>query len=401
MEDINYKLQSEYKVDFASHEVKKQIATAEDISVVLIEKWKRRLDLENPDEIEGIYVEAKKEGLFDRAKETRELIFGKDIHFYGVCYMWDMCVNSCIYCPASVENREESGFENRELTVEQTIEDTKSVMEDGHTHICYLTGEDPGGHPAETLVEYLIAIDSLGLDEIILNIGPQTTRDFAVLREVVKRTSLQFRVFQETYNRRTYARNHPWGPKKDYDFRVQSQERALEAGFDNVGLGVLFGLHRFPIKEIEAIKKHAIRLKVRCGKLPARICLPSVSLSKNLKNKVPYDLPRGEYDSDGNLIKKNAYEMLNELIYALSRIAMPLVSIVSSERNQKGMLEILDHYATCTTLNVHPGVGDNMKYHSGEIDETLHFEQATSYPRNPEETIKNMRLKGFNPIINL
>lgn len=401
MGDTKYSPQSEYKVDVESSGVRKQIAAVENIFTKLIEKWKKRLELENPEEIEGVYLEASREGLFDMAKETRELIFGKDIHFYGVCYLWDHCINSCIYCPDSVENRKASAFENLELTVEQAIEDTKAVMEDGHMHICYLTGEDPIGHPAETMVKYLVAIDNLGLDEIILNIGAQTIDDFRILRKAVQNTSLQFRVFQETYNRKTYAREHPEGPKKDYDFRVQSQERALEAGFDNVGLGVLFGLHRFPMEEIEGLRKHAEGLKRKYHKLPARVCLPSASLVKHLKNKVQYLLPKGEYDRDGNLVKKNVYEMFNELVYALSRIGMPLVSIVSSERDQKGMLEILDNYATCTTLNVHPGVGDNLRYHREIVDTTLHFEQAASYSRDPEETIRSMKLRGFNPVIKL
>ena len=45
---------------------------------------------------------------------------------------------------------------------------------------------------------------------------------------------------------------------------------------------------------------------------------------------------------------------------------MPTINIVSSERDGPAMLRILDKYATCTTLNVHPGVGDNAKIFPGD-----------------------------------
>jgi len=72
-------------------------------------------------------------------------------------------------------------------------------MEDGHTHICYLTGDWPGcGLYPRTIAPYLKTFDKLGLDEIILNVEPQTLEGFKIMRAAVKKTPLQFRVFQET-----------------------------------------------------------------------------------------------------------------------------------------------------------------------------------------------------------
>ena len=211
--------------------------------------------------------------------------------------------------------------------------------------------------------------------------------------------SLQFRVFQETYNKDIYSQMHPKGPKADYNFRIQSQARALKAGFDNVGLGVLLGLNKLPLEESESLRIHAENIKKDFGKYPIRICLPSANELANLGVSIPFILKKGKY-SYGKLIKKESYEKFNELVYALTRLAMPQINIVSSERDTPAMLEILDKYATCTTLNVHPGVGENAKVFQ-KIEgkcKKIHFEQTTTFPRNPESVIRRMKKCGYNPI---
>ena len=82
---------------------------------------------------------------------------------------------------------------------------------------------------------------------------------------------------------------------------------------------------------------------------------------------------------------------------------MPTISTVSSERDPPGMLKILDAYATNTTLDVHPGVGDNIIHHRAKSEELgkkyeskaieVHFEQATVFPRDPKNTIEDMEKK--------
>ena len=345
----------------------------------------------------------------------RELFFDKDIHFYGVVYLWDKCTNYCIYCPGSVQNREKAieqgkAYPLRELSVKEAIEDTKAVMEDGHTHMCYLTGTWPGyGLYPKKIVPYLKEFDKLGLTEIILNIPPQTLEGFKTIRKAVKKTSLQFRVFQETYNREVYGMVHIAGPKSNFDFRLESQARALKAGFDNVGLGALFGLNRYPIEEIDGLMNHANNLKRRFGKYPIRVCLPTANFLEGIGVSIPYTLERGEYNNYGELIKPNLYELFDELIYALARLAMPNINIVSSERDPPGILKILDKYATCTTLDVHPGVGGNIEHHKSKSERLnkrykseareVHFEQASVFPRDPESTVLDMIKRGYNPIL--
>jgi len=413
--NMTYDFKKEVRANLNSTSVKREIEKARKAYDSFSKRYMYKLDLKNPKSVKKVYNDAEKLGIFKQAKEIRELIFGKDMEFYGVVYLWDKCCNYCIYCPGSVQNREKAIKEGkeyplRELSVEEAIEDTKAVMKDGHTHVCYLTGEWPGvGLYPKKMANYLEELDKLGLKEIILNIPPQTTEGFKIMKKAVKKTSIQFRVFQETYNPDVFARVHIAGPKSDYKFRIESQERALEAGFDNVGLGTLFGLNRYPLEEIEGLKSHAERIKKRYKKQPSRVCLPSANFLEGIGCSIPYILERGEYDKYGEIIKRNNYELFDELMYALTRLAMPTLSIVSSERDPPGMLKILDQYATCTTLNVHPGVGDNIEFHKRKSEELghkyksknreVHFEQATVFPRDAQDTLEEMKIRGYSPIL--
>ncbi|MBU1704714.1 MAG: hypothetical protein KJ922_05090 [Nanoarchaeota archaeon] len=401
-----YHPEIEYHVDITQPDVQAKIKEATIFYQDFLIRFSRKLDFENTRSISEVYKKAQEMGIFEKAQEMRELIFGKDIHFYGVSYLWDACINHCKYCPGSVPNRKktiESGddYPLRELSVDQAVADTLAVMGYGHTHMCYLSGSAPGRERLpEKIVPFLERFDQLGLDEIILNIEPATEEGFRKMRGAVKDTALQFRVFQETYCRETYASMHPKGPKSDYDFRRQSQARAIKAGFDNVGIGVLFGLHRFPLEEVESLRQHAEELENIHGKMPARVCLPSANELANIGVQIPYFLKRGVY-SDGReeIIVSRDYEKFTELVYAFARLAMPTINIVSSERDGPAMLRILDRYATCTTLNVHPGVGDNAHVFPCNGHKQTHFEQATTFPRDPHKAVEDMKSRAYNPLI--
>jgi len=412
---MKYNPEKEIKADLKNPKIQKEISDAKETYKKFAKKFLNKLDLSNPKSVKEAYEEAKKQGIFEKAQKIRELIFGKDIHFYGVSYLWDKCCNYCIYCPGSCQNREKAikqgkEYPLRELSVAEAVEDTKAVMKDGHTHMCYLTGTWPGnGLFPQKMAKYLEVFDKLGLTEIILNIPPQTLDGFKIMRKAVKKTSIQFRVFQETYNKEQYGKVHIAGPKSNYEFRIESQERALEAGFDNVGLGALFGLHKFPIEEINGIQEHAEKIKKKFGKYPIRVCLPTANFLEGIGVSVPYTLERGEYDKFGEITKPKVYELFDELIFALGRLAIPTINLVSSERDPPGILKTLDKYATCTTLDVHPGVGDNIEHHKTKSEKLkkeykseareVHFEQATVFPRDSKSTIEDMKSRGYNPIL--
>lgn len=410
-----YLPQSEWKVDIHIPEVKDKIEEWQSLYNEFMSKFWEKLDFENPISIWEVYEKAQKMWIFKKAKELRELIFWKDMHFYWVVYLWDWCINDCSFCPWSKTNKakakkEGKVYETRKLTPQQWLQETMKVMKDWHSHVCFLTGSNYPNMMAKHLIPYLKVLDTLWLEEIILNIEPPTQEWFEQIRAAVKNTSLQFRVFQETYDKDTYARlMNPNNrdpkkiPKADYQFRYDSQKRALKAWFENVWLWVLFWLSRFPLKEIEALKKHNEELENEFWRQAIRLCLPSANEISNIGIKIPFFMERWEYKNGRKeLVEKKNYEKLNELLYALTRLAMPTMNIVSSERDGEAMLNILDDYATCSTLWVRPWVGENTWiFDEKKQDDDVHFEQTTTFYRDPKKTAENMKKRWFTPILQI
>ncbi len=103
--DKKYDPDSEYHVDLENPEVKEKIEQAQKLYREFLQENFEKFDLSKEQSIDDVYNKAVEAGVFDKAKEIRELLFGKDVHFYGVSYLWDACVNHCHYCPGSVPNR--------------------------------------------------------------------------------------------------------------------------------------------------------------------------------------------------------------------------------------------------------------------------------------------------------
>ena len=78
---------------------------------------------------------------------------------------------------------------------------------------------------------------------INVNVAPLSVKEFKALKAAKIGT---YQIFQETYHHETYKKVHVGGKKMNYDWRATSLHRAMEAGIDDVGIGVLFGLFDYP-----------------------------------------------------------------------------------------------------------------------------------------------------------
>lgn len=377
---MSYSLKNEYVCDIQSPTVQREIASAKAVADNFLQRY-RMLKLGEDEFIQAAYQFAHKNGVLDQAANIRRLVFGNIMTTYGVSYISDSCVSGCTYCPIRRDARDtkhESVIKRRTLTVPEFIRDTEEILADGHTHICFLTGDGTltYKHP-ENLIPYLQALNVMPLKEIILNVTPQTIEVFEKWRAAAPEKSMQFRVFQETYNQTVYAQKHPFGPKKGYHFRRESQDRAMQAGFDNYGFGVLLGLNPYFLQEIEAIDRHAAEMTAKWQKVPARICLPGANELAGIDN-----------------VEKQIYicPEAMELAYALMRLKRPESSIVSSERDTPELLARLDRYASNRTVDVQPSVGGNFAQLSVK---GILLKQATVFPTAPDATSQRYADKGY------
>ena len=133
-------------------------------------------------------------------------------------------------------------------------------------------------------------------------------------------------MFQETYNKESYEKLHPTGPKHNYDYHTEAMDRAMEGGIDDVGLGVLFGLEMYRY-ELVGIIMHAEHLEAKFGVGRHTISVPRICPAD--------DIDPGEFT---NAISDEIFEK----IVAVIRIAVPYTGmIVSTRESQKTREKVL------------------------------------------------------------
>ena len=126
-----------------------------------------------------------------------------------------------------------------------------------------------------------------------------------------------YQLFQETYHRDTYHRVHVGGKKQDYDWRVTGMHRAMEAGIDDVGIGVLFGLFDWRF-EILAMLQHIRELERAHGVGPHTISLPRLEPASGSSMAEEPPMPVSDVD-----FRK---------IVAILRLAVPYTGMIMSTR---------------------------------------------------------------------
>lgn len=191
--------------------------------------------------------------------------FGRAIRLFAPLYLSNECINSCAYCGFAREN----AILRVTLEVEEVLKEARHLAKEGFRNILLVAGEHPkfvsNGY-IEKCVQALVA----EIPSISLEVGPMETADYVPL---VKAGAEGLVVYQETYHRETYAELHTFGPKKDYDWRLDCPERAYAAGFRRIGIAPLFGLWDWH-EEAVSLALHAEYLLKSCWKAHLTVSLP-------------------------------------------------------------------------------------------------------------------------------
>ena len=169
----------------------------------------------------------------DAAALTRRH-FGKTMRLFIPLYVSNTCVNACVYCGFARQNE----IPRRVLTFDEIKREAACLAAQGFRSILLVAGEHPRDVSTEFL-ESIIADLKPSFPSVVLEIAPQDTANY---RRLVAAGAEGLVNYQETYLPELYATLHPAGPKKNYDWRLQTPERAAEAGFSRVGIGALLGL---------------------------------------------------------------------------------------------------------------------------------------------------------------
>ena len=185
---------------------------------------------DNPDLLERI---------FSIAGKIKQHIYGNRIVIFAPLYVSDHCVNRCAYCSFNCAH----DYKRRKLTMEEVREEVKILEKMGHKRLALEAGEHPKECPIDYILEcietiYEMKFENGEIRRINVNIAATTIENYRKLKAAGIGTYI---LFQETYHEPSYERLHT-GPKKDFAWHLTAFDRAQEAGIDDVGGGVLFGL---------------------------------------------------------------------------------------------------------------------------------------------------------------
>ena len=255
------------------------------------------------------------ERIFSLAKEIKEKFYGGRIVLFAPLYLSNYCVNGCTYCPYHLKNKH---ICRKKLTQEEIAAEVTALQDMGHKRLAIETGEDPVMNPIEYVLESIKTIYGVkhkngSIRRVNVNIAATTVENYRKLKEVGIGTYI---LFQETYNKESYEKLHPTGPKHDYAYHTEAMDRAMDGGIDDVGLGVLFGLDSYRY-ELTGIIMHAEHLEAAKGVGPHTISIPRIR---------PAD------DIDPSEFTNAVPDDIFEKIAAVIRIAVPYTGMIVSTR---------------------------------------------------------------------
>ena len=314
--------------------------------------------------------------IYSLAGEIKKDIYGKRVVVFAPLYVSDYCVNNCVYCGYKRDNK----FNRRRLTMDEVAQEVKILEQMGHKRLALELGEDPVNAPIDYVLECLDTIyktqnNNGEIRRVNVNIAATTVENYKLLKEKGIGTYI---LFQETCHKPTYDKMHPKSLKGDYNYHLTAFDRAMEAGIDDVGAGVLFGLAD-PRFEVLGLMMHNAHLEEKFGVGFHTISVPRLQPANGVSlENYPHLL-------DDKMFKK---------IVAILRIAVPFTGLILSTRETPEMRkELLKYGVSQISAGSSTGVGGYKEREEGK--EVKQFK--TNDERSPIEILKELLSDGYIP----
>jgi 2-iminoacetate synthase len=226
---------------------------------------KPRLSLSNFAELISPAAAELLEPLSQRSQQLTRQRFGKVIRLFAPLYLSNECINNCKYCGFSRDN----AILRVTLSVDEVRREAQALADQGFRHLLLVAGEHPKFVSTGYLAECVAALHAT-IPSVSLEVGPMETAEY---RPLVAAGADGLVVYQETYDRAVYDELHTAGPKRNFDWRLDTAERAYAAGFRRLGIGALYGLADWR-HEALCVAAHAEYLLRHCWKAQLTISLP-------------------------------------------------------------------------------------------------------------------------------
>lgn len=352
-------------------------ASKEDIAKVLI-KAKKNEKLAPEDIAILLQIEDREQinEMYEIAGMIKESIYGNRVVVFAPLYISNYCVNNCVYCGYQRTN----DFTRRRLTMEEIQEEVKILEKMGHKRLALEAGEDPVNCDIDYVLDAINAIyntenENGAIRRINVNIAATSVENYQKLK---KQDIGTYILFQETYHKPTYEKMHPNSIKGDYEYHLTAFDRAMEAGLDDVGAGVLFGLYD-PKFEVLGLMLHNEYLENKFG-----VGFHTISFPR-LKKAEGMDLNTFPHLVDDDTFKK---------IVAITRITVPYTGIIMSTRESGEMRKALLKYGVSqVSAGSSTGVGGYKEREEGKNVDQFSVEDN----RSPLEVLKELVNDNYIP----
>jgi len=341
-------------------------------------KEMKGLDLEDVAVLTNIIDPMQLFELFETANHIKEKIYGKRLVIFAPLYVSNICSNECSYCAFRSKN---DLIVRRSLTQPEIVHKTELLIRQGHKRVLLVAGESYPNDDFQYVIDsiastYQAKVGEGEIRRVNVNIAPLEIAEFKLLRDA-KIGSYQ--LFQETYHQETYDKVHLGGKKRDYNYRITALHRAMEAGIQNVGTGVLFGLYNFRF-ELLALMQHIRELEVVFGVGPHTISVPRLepATGSEIASHPPFAV------SDLDFRK----------IVAILRLAVPYTGIILSTRETAQMRR--ETYALGVSQ-----ISAGSRTNPGEISDSVHGEEGSECSlgdhRSLDEVVRDIAEMGYIP----
>ncbi|OGP80482.1 MAG: [FeFe] hydrogenase H-cluster radical SAM maturase HydG [Deltaproteobacteria bacterium RBG_16_64_85] len=307
------------------------------------------------------------------ARAVREEVFGRRIVLFAPLYLSNECGNNCLYCGFRKGNREARRIT---LSPEAAVAEARFLEKKGYHRLLLVTGEHPLRTRPGYIADVLRAIyRETGMRILHVNAAPMPVDDLRMLKEAGAGV---YQVFQETYHPETYAAMHPSGAKADYAWRLTCMDRAIPAGFGDVGIGALLGLYDYRF-DVLSVLRHAEHLFDSFGTFPHTISVP------RFRRAFGSPLPSAPCPvSDAEF----------ERIVIVYRLSVPSAGVVVTTREPAAIRErVLDIGASQISAGskTNPGgYAEGLRRHEAE-----QFEVDDTRPL--EEIVRRVLARGYLP----
>lgn len=308
-------------------------------------------------------IKAIKEG----AKTLKKNVYGNRIVLFAPLYIGNKCQNNCSYCGFRTSNK---AAVRKTLDDQEIINEIEALEDNGQKRLVLVYGEHPDYSPeyiAHTVkVAYGVKKGNGEIRRVNINAAPIDIEGFKTVKEAGIGT---FQIFQETYHPEVYKTYHLGGKKANFENRLTSLDRAQEAGIDDVGIGVLFGLYDWRY-EVLALVRHTNHLEACYNVGPHTISFPRIKEASGFVANPNYLV------SDEDFTK----------LIAILRLAVPYTGMILTAREPA---ELRDEIIQYGVSQIDGGTKIELGAYSKTLNETQNLNKG-QFKVNDERSLNEI-----------